>query len=76
MELHSNFFTVFILIVTLVNLIVSYLIEKMIIPLITKKWEKNKINKLIQKSKDPNNELTLGELQIIDEVNKKENLFK
>ena len=73
--IHSNFFTVFILIVTLVNLIVSYLIEKMIIPLITKKWEKNKINKLIQKSKDPNNELTLGELQIIDEVNKKENLF-
>ena len=73
--IHSNFFTVFILIVTLVNLIVSYLIEKMIIPLITKKWEKNIINKLIQKSKDPNNELTLGELQIIDEVNKKENLF-
>ena len=72
--IHSNFFTVFILIVTLVNLIVSYLIEKMIIPLITKKWEKNKINKLIQKSKDPNNELTLGELQIIDEIKQNENL--
>ena len=72
--IHSNFFTIFILIVTLVNLIVSYLIEKIIIPLITKEWKKNKINKLIQKSKDPKNELTLAELQIIDEIKQNENL--
>ncbi len=71
--IHSNFFTIFILIITLVNLIVSYLIEKILIPFITKEWEKNKINKLIQKSKDPNNELTLAELQLIDEIKQKEN---
>ena len=71
--IHSNFFTIFILIITLVNLVVSYLIEKILIPFITKEWEKNKINKLIQKSKDPNNELTLAELQLIDEIKQKEN---
>ena len=65
--IRSNFFTVFILIVSLVNFIVSLSIEKIIIPFITEIWEKNNKKQLIEKSQNPNIELNLLELQILEE---------
>ena len=65
--IRSNFFTVFILIVSLVNFIVSLSIEKIIIPFITEIWEKNNKKHLIEKSQNPNIELNLLELQILEE---------
>ena len=60
----------FILIMVLANLILSYLYEKKILPFLIKIWNKFKLKKLIEKSKQSDFEYNLSQLQTMN-INKK-----
>ena len=59
----------YIFIMVLINLITSYFYEKKVLPFLIKKWNKYKLKKLIEQSKQPNFEFNLSQLQTIN-INK------
>ena len=65
----DKFLKFYIFIMVLTNLILSYFYEKKVLPFLIKKWNKYKLKKLIEKSKQPNFEYNLSQLQTIN-INK------
>ena len=64
-EFSDGYFPVVIFLITILNFGVSYFCEKVIVPILTKRWYKRKMKILQEKAKDPNFELTLGQIQQI-----------
>ena len=64
-EFSDGYFPVVIFLITILNFGVSYVCEKAIVPVLTNCWYKRQMRILQEKAKDPNFELTLGQIQQI-----------
>ena len=67
-EFSDGYFPVVIFLITILNFGVSYVCEKAIVPSLTNCWYKRKMRILQEKAKDPNFELTLGQIQQINTI--------
>ena len=67
-EFSDGYFPVVIFLITIINFGVSYVCEKAIVPSLTNCWYKRKMRILQEKAKDPNFELTLGQIQQINTI--------